>query len=55
MKYRYPRTLDEAFGPHTSKEFAEDAPTFKRAHVVAYLVCVVAVLAAAGAVVWRLS
>lgn len=42
---RYPRTLQEAFGPHTSVRIEEPRDPNERTHWVLYALAVIAVLA----------
>lgn len=42
---RHPRTLEEAFGPYTSKEFAEPEDPMPAADVIVVAACAIAALA----------
>ncbi len=41
---RHPRTLEEAFGPYTSKEFAEPEDPMPAADVIVVAACAIAAL-----------
>ena len=42
---RHPRTLEEAFGPYTSKEFAEPEDPMPAADVIVVAACAIGALA----------
>jgi len=41
---RYPRSLEEAFGPHTSRHFVEDYQPMPAADVIVVATCAIAAL-----------
>lgn len=49
---RYPRTLNEAFGPYTSQHITEDKPPMPAADVVVVVTCTVAAVVLLGLVLF---
>ena len=49
---RFPRSLEEAFGPHTSHHITEDEPPMPAADVVVVVTCTVAAVVLLGLVLF---
>ena len=50
---RYPRTLEQAFGPYTSHQIAEPAPHSRVANIIYTVVCFASMAIVGVLLAWR--